>query len=362
VRAVDIVDQMRGLVLAGGHGTRLRPLTHTSAKQLIPVANKPVIFYSLEDFAAAGIREVGIIVAPHGADDISEAVGDGSLFGLDVEYILQEEALGLAHAVLVAEEYLGDEPFVMYLGDNVLEGGVTKLVERFERERPNGSVILTKVSNPEAFGIAELDGERIVRLVEKPKEPPSDLALVGVYLFDHNVFAAARSIEPSWRGELEITDAIQRMIDGGLDVRAQIHTGWWLDTGKKDDMLEANRVILESLVGRIDGEVDGDSELQGRVVVEAGAKVVRSRIRGPVIVGEDALIVDSYIGPYTAIGNRCRVEESEVEHSILLTGSRLTGVRPVADSILGREAEVALDSTTPKAYRFLIGDQSSVGV
>ncbi|MGH2758726.1 MAG: glucose-1-phosphate thymidylyltransferase [Actinomycetota bacterium] len=353
---------MRGLVIAGGRGTRLRPLTHTSAKQLIPVANKPVIFYPLEDFAAAGIVDVGIIVAPHSADDIRQAVGDGSRFGLRVDYVLQAEALGIAHAVLTGEEYLAGEPFVAYLGDNVLEGGVRALVEEFDRERPNASILLTKVTHPEAFGVAELDGDRIVRLVEKPKEPPSDLALVGVYLFDHNVFDAARAIEPSWRGELEITDAIQRMIDSGLDVRPHVHAGWWLDTGKKDDMLEANRVILETLEPLAEGDVDGDSQIQGKVTLAPGAKVVRSQIRGPAIIGGRALIEDSYVGPYTAIGEGCVVQDSEIEHSILLTGSKIVGVRRVTDSILGREAEVVRDSSSPKAYRFLIGDQSSVGV
>jgi glucose-1-phosphate thymidylyltransferase len=353
---------MRGLVIAGGHGTRLRPLTHTSAKQLIPVANKPVIFYALEDLASAGIREVGVIVAPHSADEIREVVGDGSRFGLRISYILQSEARGIAHAVLTAEEYMGDELFVAYLGDNVLEGGVGALVQHFETERPNASILLTKVPHPEAFGVAELDGDRVVRLVEKPKDPPSDLALVGVYLFDRNVFDAAKAIEPSGRGELEITDAIQHMIDRGLDVRAEIHTGWWLDTGKKDDMLEANRVLLDSLTKRIDGEVDEASQIEGKVVVCSGAKIVRSRIRGPAIVGEHAAVVDSYIGPFTAIGDHCTIESSEVDHSILLTGARIVGVSRVTDSILGREAEVVLDSSTPRAYRFLIGDQSSVGV
>ena len=353
---------MKGLVIAGGHGTRLRPLTHTSAKQLIPIANKPVIFYPLEDLARAGITDVGIIVAPHSAHDIEEAVGDGSRFGLKVSYILQSEALGIAHAVLSAEDYIDGEPFVAYLGDNVLEGGVAALTERFQRERPNASVLLTKVAHPESFGVAELEGERIVRLVEKPKEPPSDLALVGVYLLDGTFFAAAKAIEPSWRGELEITDALQRMIDQGLDVRAHVHEGWWLDTGKKDDMLEANSTILESLPPHVDGEVDDASQVQGKVTIEAGAKVVRSRIRGPVIIGEHAVIVDSYVGPFTAIGSGCRVESSEVDHSILLAGSRLIGVRPVTDSILGREAQVVRDATSPQAYRFLIGDQSSVGV
>jgi glucose-1-phosphate thymidylyltransferase len=353
---------VRGLVIAGGHGTRLRPLTYTSAKQLIPVANKPVIFYCLEDFAAAGLRDVGIVVAPHTADDIRETVGDGSRFGLKIDYILQPEALGIAHAVLVAEEYLAGEPCVAYLGDNVLEGGVAPLVDEFERDKPNASVLLTKVANPEAFGVAELDGDRIVRLVEKPKEPPSDLALVGVYLFDRNFLDSAKAIEPSWRNELEITDALQHMIDAGLDVRARIHTGWWLDTGKKDDMLEANRVILSTVVAAVTGEVDADSNVDGAVVVEAGAKVVRSRIRGPAIIGAGAVVTDSYIGPYTAIGDRCHVESSEVEHSILMSEAKLVGVARVTDSIVGRGAEVFRDGGTPRAYRLMIGDSSSVGV
>jgi glucose-1-phosphate thymidylyltransferase len=353
---------VRGLVISGGPGTRLRPLTYTSAKQLIPVANKPVIFYPLENFAAAGIRDVGIIVAPHSADEICETVGDGSMFGLKVDYILQSEALGIAHAVLTAEEYLTGDSFVAYLGDNVIEGGIGALVAEFERDRPNGLVVLTKVAHPESFGVAELDRDRIVRLVEKPKHPRSNLALVGVYLFDENIFEAAKAVEPSGRGELEITDSIQRMIDVGLDVRAHVHAGWWLDTGKKDDMLEANRVILSSLDDRIDGDVDTDARIEGRVVIEPGAKIVRSQIRGPAIVGPDANIVDSYIGPYTAIGERCLVEESEVEHSILMSEARVIGVRRIADSILGRGAEVTRDRGTPRAHRLLIGDLSSVGV
>jgi glucose-1-phosphate thymidylyltransferase len=353
---------MRGLVAAGGHATRLRPLTYSLPKQLISVANKPIIFYVLEDLAAAGVVEVVIVVAPHSADAIMSTVGDGSAFGQRIEFIVQGAARGLADVVLVAEEKLSGEPFVMYLGDNVLEGGVTSLVEEFERERPNASILLTKVKNPEAFGVAELDNNRVVRLVEKPREPPSDLALVGVYLFDDTIFESAKAIEPSFRNELEITDAIQHLIGRGLDVRPHIHTGWWLDTGKKDDMLEANRTILETLVRSIDGDVDDESSVEGRVVVEAGAKVARSQIRGPVCIGKEAQIVDSYIGPYTAIGDRCRVESSEVEHSIMLEESKVLDVRRVTDSILGRGAEVTRDTGTPRAYRLMIGDTSSVSV
>jgi glucose-1-phosphate thymidylyltransferase len=284
------------------------------------------------------------------------------LFGQRIEYIVQAEARGLADVVLVAEEKLAGDPFVMYLGDNVLEGGVGWLVEEFERERPNASVLLTKVSDPSAFGVAILDGDRIAGFVEKPKEPPSDLALTGVYLFDANVFESAKAISPSFRNELEITDAIQHMIDRGLQVRPHVHNGWWLDTGKKDDMLEANRILLETHERRIEGDVDDASSLEGRVVIEPGATVERSQIRGPVVVGPGARIVDSYVGPYTAIGERCRVEGAEVEHSILMTESSITGVGRVTDSILGRGAEVTRDSSGPKAYRLMIGDTSSVSV
>lgn len=353
---------MRGLVPAGGHATRLRPLSYTLPKQLMPVANKPIIFYVLADLAEAGIEEVVIIVAPHSSSAIRESVGDGSAFGLRTEYIVQAEARGLADVVLTAEASLRGEPFVMYLGDNLLEGGLRSLVDEFETERPNASILLTQVEHPEAFGVAELEGDRVVRLVEKPKEPASDLALVGVYLFDESIFASARAIEPSWRNELEITDAIQHMIDSGLQVRPHLHTGWWLDAGKKDDMLSANRTVLESQEARIDGEVDGDSEIQGKVVIDAGAKIVRSRIRGPVIIGAGATITDSHVGPFTAISDGCVIEASEVDHSILMANSRVIGVVRLTDSILGRGAEVTKGVTGPQAYRLMIGDESSVGV
>jgi glucose-1-phosphate thymidylyltransferase len=353
---------MRGLVAAGGHATRLRPLTYTLPKQLIPIANKPIIFYVLEDLAAAGVEEVVIVVAPHSADAIRSTVGDGSRFGQRISYIVQGEARGLADVVLTAEEHLRGEPFVMYLGDNVLEGGCRSLVEEFETAKPNASILLTRVPHPESFGVAVLDGQRVTKLIEKPKDPPTDLVLVGVYLFDDNVFDAAKAIEPSWRNELEITDAIQHMVDGGLEVLAHIHEGWWLDTGKKDDMLEANRVILETIERRLDGEVDGDSSVGGRVIVEAGAKVVRSQIRGPAVIGAGAEVSDSYIGPFTAVGDACRVTSSEVEHSILLAESKLIGVARVTDSILGRGAEVVRGEGSPRAYRFMVGDLSSISV
>ena len=354
---------MRGLVAAGGHATRLRPLSYTIPKQLISLANKPIIFYVLEDLASAGVVDVVVVVAPHSADAIMETVGDGARFGQRIEYIVQAEARGLADVVLVAEEKLAGDPFVMYLGDNVLEGGVGWLVEEFEREEPNASVLLTKVSDPSAFGVAILDGDRIAGFVEKPKEPPSDLALTGVYLFDANIFESAKAIAPSFRNELEITDAIQHMIDRGLVVRPHVHNGWWLDTGKKDDMLEANRILLETRERQIDGDVDDASSLEGRVVIDAGASVVRSQIRGPVVVGPGASIVDSYVGPYTAIGEGCRLEGAEVEHSILLEGSSVRGLDGrMESSLLGRGVHISRDDRQPRAYRFMVGDNSEIGI
>lgn len=353
---------MRGLVAAGGHATRLRPLTYSLPKQLIPVANRPIISYVLHDLADAKISDVVVVVAPHSAEQIRDEIGDGSAFGLRVTYLVQAEARGIADVVLTAEEALGGEPFVFYLGDNLLQGGIAAMVREFESASPNASILLTPVEHPEAFGVAVVEADRVVRLVEKPSDPPSNLALVGVYMFDSTVFDAVRSVEPSWRGELEITDAIQHMIDKGLHVASRVFDGWWLDTGKKDDMLDANRVVLETLVPSVDGEVDEGSRVQGRVVVEAGAKVVRSDIRGPAIVGAGARIVDSYIGPSTAVGPDCVIEDSEIEHSIMLTGSRLSGVRRVTDSIIGRGAEVVRNPGAARAYRFMIGDESSVGV
>jgi glucose-1-phosphate thymidylyltransferase len=353
---------MRAIAVCGGKATRLRPLTHTSAKQLLPVANKPMVFYVLEDIAQAGITEVAVIVAPHSEADIRAAVGDGSAFGLDVTYLRQDEPLGIAHTVLVAEEYLRDEPFLMYLGDNLLGGGVKPYVEDFERESPAASILLVRVPDPRQFGVAVLQGDRVVRLVEKPKDPPSDLALAGVYMFGGEIFESVKSIAPSWRNELEITDAIQHLLDRGLDVRANIHDGFWLDTGKKDDLLEANGVVLGTLERRIDGEVDEESKIEGRVVIEAGAKIVRSHIRGPAVVGRGTRIVDSYVGPLTSVGEDCLIDSSELEHSILLAEAQLIGVPRVRDSLLGVRAKVERDNSIPLAHRFMIGDDSSVGV
>ncbi|MGH9035264.1 MAG: glucose-1-phosphate thymidylyltransferase, partial [Acidimicrobiia bacterium] len=307
-------------------------------------------------------RQVGIVVGDT-APAIEAAVGDGSRFGLSVTYLRQEAPLGLAHAVLIARAYLGEEPFVMYLGDNLLVGGINAFVDEFVRERPAAQVLLTKVEHPENFGVAELgpDG-RLVRLVEKPKEPKSDLALIGVYLFDASVHDAVAAIAPSWRGELEITDAIQHLLDTGHVVRPHVLEGPWIDTGKLQDLLEANRIVLESVEHMVAGSVDPESRLVGRVVVDEGAAIVRSVVRGPVALGPGCRIVDSYIGPYSSIGANCVVVDSEIEHSVILEGSRVEGVRRIEDSLIGRDALVCRSDSQPRAYRFMLSDHSEARV
>jgi glucose-1-phosphate thymidylyltransferase len=353
---------MKALVLAGGSGTRLRPITHTSAKQLVPVANKPILFYGLEQIRAAGVTEVGIIVGDTHAE-IEAAVGDGAALGIRPTYIRQDEPLGLAHAVLTAGEFLGDDDFVMFLGDNLIEGGITEMVAEFERRRPAAQVLLKQVDDPQRFGVAELDeAGRIVRLLEKPKDPPSDLALVGVYLFTPAILDAARRIEPSWRGELEITDAIQRLLDDGEQVRASVVEGWWLDTGKKDELLEANRIVLTTLQGRVDGKVDDASELIGEVVVEHGAELVRTTVRGPAVIGAGTRLVDSFVGPFTSIAAGCVVERTELEFSVLLDGCQVRDIGRLEGSLLGREVEVGRTSRRPSAHRLMLGDHSQVEI
>ncbi|GLZ04896.1 glucose-1-phosphate thymidylyltransferase [Actinomadura sp. NBRC 104412] len=353
---------MKALVLAGGSGSRLRPITHTSAKQLVPVANKPVLFYGLEAIADAGIREVGIVVGDTAAE-IRAAVGDGSSFGLTVTYLPQEAPLGLAHAVLVAREFLGEDDFVMYLGDNFIVGGITGLVERFRRERPDAQIMLTRVKDPRAFGVAEVDASgRVVGLEEKPERPKSDLALVGVYLFGPAVHAAVAGLKPSWRNELEITDAIQALIDDGARVESTVISGYWKDTGNVTDMLEVNRLVLEGLEPSVRGRVDEASELIGRVVVEEGAEVTGSRVVGPAIVGAGSVVRDSYIGPFTSIDRDCTVLDSEIEYSIVLRGASIDGVGRIEVSLIGREAAVTPAPRVPKAHRLVLGDHSAVQI
>ena len=352
---------LKGLVLSGGAGTRLRPITHTSAKQLVPVANKPVLFYGLEALRDAGVTDVGIVVGDTHAE-IEAAVGDGSALGIRATYIRQSAPLGLAHAVLTAEEFLDGAPFVMYLGDNLLRDGITGLVERFRSGTSDAMILLQRVSDPQSYGVAELQGGRVVRLVEKPSEPVSDLALVGVYMFSPAIMESAKAIRPSARGELEITDAIQHMIDRGLSVEPHEVTGWWKDTGRIDDMLEANRLILDVVEPRVEGELV-DASLEGRIVIEPGARVVRSSIRGPAVIGAGALVEDAYIGPYTAISDRVVVRRAEVEHSILLEDSRVEEIDArIESSLIGRGVTIRRTGEKPRAYRFMVGDSSTIGL
>lgn len=361
---------MKGLILSGGAGTRLRPITHTSAKQLVPIANKPVLFYGIEDMVAAGITDIGIIVAPSTGDEIRQAVGDGSDFGVDITWIPQEAPLGLAHCVLIARDFLGDDEFVMYLGDNMLEQGLVEFVDRFETERQGGGesrtaaqILLAKVDNPSAFGVAEvdIDGE-ISRLIEKPVDPPSDLALVGVYLFDRTIHEAVDAIEPSARGELEITDAIQWLIEAGRRVRHEVLDGWWIDTGKKDPLLECNRLVLDTLSRDIAGDVDATSSAEGRVVLEEGARLINSTVRGPAVIGTGTKVIDSHIGPYSSVASECVITNSEIDHSVILRRVMITDIPRMTDSLVGRDTEVRSGVERQRALRLMVGDHCQVEI
>jgi len=350
------------LILSGGAGTRLRPITHTSAKQLVPVANKPILYYGLEALREAGITNIGIIVGDT-EDEIREAVGDGSTWDVEVTYIRQEAPLGLAHAVLTAADFLADTPFVMYLGDNLIKEGIANFVEEFQRKDVDALILLAHVSEPQRFGVARLDGSRIIELIEKPKDPPSDLALVGAYMFRPSILEASRAIEPSWRNELEITDAIQYLIDHDHHVEAHIIEGWWKDTGHLEDLLEANRIVLEGIEPRCDGVIDGESRLDGRVVVEEGAEVVRSTLRGPAIVGKGTKIIDSYIGPFTSVYYGVQVEGSELEHSIVMENCFIKNIPGrIEDSLIGKNVQIARSPARPKTFRFVLGDNSKIGL
>jgi glucose-1-phosphate thymidylyltransferase len=355
---------MKGLILSGGKGTRMRPLTYTSAKQLIPVANKPVLVYGIEAIVAAGIPDIAIIVSPETGDEIRDCIRDGSRFQANITYIEQEAPRGLAHAVLTAEPFLRDSSFVMYLGDNLLQHGITPLVEEYRSLECNSEILLTKVPNPSQFGVAELSADgRVVRLTEKPAHPKSDLALVGVYMFDENIFDAAKAIKPSKRGELEITDAIQWLLDHKFTVHPHIVKGWWKDTGKIEDMLEANRTVLDTFERVVRGDIQGTSSIEGKVVIEEGAQILDSVVRGPAIIGAGARVEHAYVGPYTSIGNRCVLEHCEIENSIVLENSTIANVNGrIEASLIGKNVKIARTHRKPAAYRFMLGDNSEVGI
>ncbi|HEV2121433.1 MAG TPA: glucose-1-phosphate thymidylyltransferase [Chloroflexota bacterium] len=357
---------MKGIILSGGKGTRLRPLTFTGAKQLVPVANKPVLFYAIEDLVEAGIDEIGIVVPADfqmARDQITSAVGDGGRFGARVTYIYQDAPRGIAHGVRICRDFVGDDKFVVFLGDNFIREGIARQVEVFRTGEMNAIIMLHRVPNPRELGVAVVENGRIIELQEKPAVPKSDLGIVGIYMLDHHFFDVAETLKPSARGELEITDALAQLVERGLDVRPQMVDGYWIDTGKHIDMLDANRLVLDTMETRIEGSVDAESTVVGRVVLEKGAQLIRSVVRGPAIIGANAVIEETFVGPYTAVGDGCRLRNSEIEHSIVLENSLIEdiGIR-IEDSLIGRNAEIRRSTLKPRAHKLLIGDNSSVGL
>ena len=355
---------MKAIILSGGKGTRLRPLTYSGAKQLVPVANKPILFYCIENIVQVGIKEIGIIISPETGQEIKDTVGDGSRWKVKIEYITQDMPGGLAHAIKTAREFLGDSSFVMYLGDNLIGTGIEKFVNDFNTNKPEALILLKEVDNPEQFGVAEVTEDKsVVRLIEKPKVPPSNLALVGIYIFSPKVHEAIEMIRPSERGELEITDAIQKLIETGSNVESFILDMWWLDTGKKDDMLTANAIVLDEwLTESIDALVDEESNILGRVSIAKGSEIINSKIRGPVVIGENTVVKDSFVGPYTSIGDNVTVVKSSVEHSVIMSGSELHDIERLEESLIGRKVKISQNSTRHKALRLLLGDDSVVEV
>ncbi len=356
---------MKGLILSGGKGSRLYPITYTNAKQLVPVANQPVLFRVIEAVRDAGIDEIGVVV---GTDDnarqVREAVGDGRRWGVRTTFLPQEAPLGLAHAVKISQDFLGAERFVMFLGDNVIQGGISDLIRRFETSDWDAQVVLKAVEQPQHYGVAELDDQGcIARLVEKPPQPKSNLALVGIYMFSPCIFQAVHEIQPSWRGELEITDAIQWLISHGYRVEPHIHRGWWIDTGKTTDLLDANNRVLDEMAHQVAGYVDRDSHLSSKVTIEKGAEIINSVIRGPAAIGEATRIVNAYVGPFTSIYHHCLVENSELEHSIVLENCRILDIPVrIEDSLIGRNAAITRSPIKPKAHKLILGDNSQVGI
>lgn len=351
---------MKAVVLCAGEGTRLRPLTHTSAKHLIPVANRPVIHYTLASLREAGIREIGVVVSPNVEEEFKTALGDGSEWNVHIEYVQQEHPKGLAHAVDCARGFVDDEPFLVYLGDNLLENGVVDLVEAFEQDPTSARLMLVEVDEATSFGVARLEEGRIVELIEKPEEPPSNLAVVGVYLFDRHIFEAIRQIEPSWRGELEITDAIQRLIEAGHRVKPHLVEGWWKDVGRPEDMIDANRLMLERIVPDIRSRVPPGSRAIGPVQIAEDVEIEGSELRGPLVIGPGTVIRDSFMGPFTSIDRDVQVSHSEIEHSIVMEGASIEGVGRIDHSLIGRNVRIRHCQRPPETYHFVIGDNSEV--
>ncbi|TAK66010.1 MAG: glucose-1-phosphate thymidylyltransferase [Bacteroidetes bacterium] len=353
---------MKALIASGGRGTRLRPLTHTQNKHLIPIANKPILHYAIEAVVDAGIKQIGII---HNADsdEVPKAIGNGKQWGVKITYIPQKSPLGLAHVVKIGQKFIGKDNFIFYLGDNMVVGGVKRFVDEFERSGCNCHLTLSRVKDPERFGVPEIKNGKIIGVEEKPKKPKSQFAVSGIYIYDHHIFEACKNIKPSGRGELEISDAHQYLLDNGYTVGYSEITGWWKDTGKPSDLLEANRLVLDNIQSRIEGNVDKSSSVAGKLILEPGAKIINSVVRGPAIIGKNAIIENSYVGPFTSIGDECLIKNSEVEFSILLNKCTVTDVKiRIEGSLLGNEAEIVEASGKPHVHRFMIGDQSRVEV
>ncbi len=355
---------MKAIILSGGKGTRLRPLTYSGAKQLVPVANKPILFYCIENIVEAGIKDVGMIISPETGQEIKDATGDGSRWGINIQYITQDVPGGLAHAIKTARDFLADSAFVMYLGDNLIGTGIDKFIDEFKRRMPEALILLKEVDNPKQFGVADVSPEgKVLRLIEKPEVPPSNLALVGIYIFSPKIHEAIERIKPSARGELEITDAIQELINMGCSVESFVLDMWWLDTGKKDDMLTANAIVLDKwLKGNINGQVDNTSRVLGRVAVGKGSVIKESTIRGPVVIGENTVIENSFIGPHTSIGNNVSIVRSSVEHSVIMDESELRNIERLDESLVGRRVKITENRKTHKALRVMLGDDSVVEV
>jgi glucose-1-phosphate thymidylyltransferase len=356
---------MKALILSGGKGTRLRPLTYTGAKQLVPVANKPILWYCIESIVATGITDIGIVISPETGDEVKSKTENGDRFGAKITYILQDKPAGLAHAVKISQPFLGDESFIMFLGDNLIESELNKFLTNFQQKQLDALILLRQVADPTAFGVATVDLEgRVIRLVEKPKQPESNLALVGVYFFKNTIHSAIAQISPSARGELEITDAIQKLIDTDKNVEASELEGWWLDTGKKDDILAANQIILDTkLTSQSAGEVDAISNISGRVKIGTGSKIINCKIRGPVIIGENCHLEQSYIGPYSSISDRVTIIDTEIEHSVVLNDTKITGIQQrIVDSLIGQRVTMQVSPKRPQALRFLVGDDSQLEI
>lgn len=355
---------MKAIILSGGKGTRLRPLTYSGAKQLVPVANKPILFYCIENIVEAGIKDVGMIISPETGQEIKDTTGDGSRWGINIHYITQDVPGGLAHAIKTARDFLADSSFVMYLGDNLIGTGINKFVDEFQKNAPEALILLKEVDNPRQFGVADVSPEgKVLRLIEKPEVPPSNLALVGIYIFSPKIHEAIERIKPSIRGELEITDAIQELINMGCNVESFVLDMWWLDTGKKDDMLTANAIVLDEwLKGNINGHVDDTSRILGRVAVGKGSVIKESTIRGPVVIGENTVIENSFIGPHTSIGNNVSIIKSSVEHSVIMDYSELRNIERLEESLVGRRVKITENRKTHKALRLMLGDDSVVEV